>query len=1273
MSLIHGKAVSAEELERILSREFDARRFASFCNAVAWCSARQRCSTLPAFTERVNVKDKGIDASWNVTLLDDQEFASGLLGPGWNVFQYKQRDIFAQGRSATYSNIKSDMQRALKKLYEETQKRPVRYVLFTNLDLIPAQNEELRKAILSEYDQKDQVIVSVVGAAELAAFLVDLPHVRSQYFETASCSTWEAARRRHEDEELFSNATIELVGRDMQLAELRSLIDDPSIKAIIVAGPQGIGKTRLVLEATHHRTNEVVVVDGSIALSDIQKLRTPETEVVVIVDDPEKTVAEALVQKALSASGIKILITLPTAADVPTPNFGRDKRVQVLSLAPLTDSEAYDLLNKANAGFYYSIESWVISQAGGIPRILLLAAGLGPELHKTARTFIEDVAEAYERKVRARFGDTVVATLKRLSLLTQVRVRSSVQSEIRLICQEMGEGPNASAVLNALPELSKAGLIRVGGSYVEVLPPLLANRLAAKTLRGRFIELLTLFARLKAKGRSRLVARLAQLRSDEAKQFWNELLGEHGLFPDIHAALANIHLFRQVSVAVPEWIATFVHNGLQGLSPEERLAIRHTERRELMWVLEELLFRSKTSLTALRSLVLLAEAENETFSNSASGVFCETFHALHHQVPLALSHRLKVLRENLSSQNSTDTRLLALKAAEAGMQYAGGYTLRQTQGPEPLDVGPEMTNAEFWGYTEALVDTILQQAHSDDAAVSSAARQAVPRALIACASQIPPEHCLPRFDQAVDWTITKQVAIPVAELVDALHKAQQIWREYMAQSDPDGALQYQACIEHLRTLTGRFEQTDFSLQLKRWAGDWIYDDELEGDSLLATQDRLLESMGQEVAQDASLLPADLLVWVCSLEAKRGTSFLFSLGKHDTQKFWWPQMERLAADPLAAIAFSAYCDGLGRHDPAFVNTHLEVSVEQHTISDDAIVQATRCLGGSLLGVKRMERMLREGRADPFFIARTLMVNGWMTAINSRECTRLLEAMAGPTREHGAAAVDFLGMWMHFKRPIKGRLAELAWDCLEYAEVNHHNEEYAFDRLAAYLTKADKERGFHLLERLLSRPYARDCWTPFSHGIQNTFWEALRKHDQQRAIRTLLTLLQQNRTMRYRLSYRIQGALKLDQDKEILVEYASENEENAKTVADSISSKHPGFWPVVFAIIAHYPDNEAVSQRWEHTIWESGGYIMGRWSSHLQRCQDEATRIINDPATPSAVRGWLREVKERFAVEAEQYLNSEADEEVDELRQGNEDVEDAEQIWAARTLAYHTDPL
>lgn len=148
---------------------------------------------MPSFTERVNAKDKGIDAEWQIGLPEDQESKSPLLGPGWNVFQYKQRDIFAQGRDKTFAGLKSGFKGAVKDLEKRNSRRPDRYVVFTNIDLLHEQKGELKEQILYGCKYTEGLHVEIVGAAEISAFLNEVPHVRSAFFVPERFCVWERA------------------------------------------------------------------------------------------------------------------------------------------------------------------------------------------------------------------------------------------------------------------------------------------------------------------------------------------------------------------------------------------------------------------------------------------------------------------------------------------------------------------------------------------------------------------------------------------------------------------------------------------------------------------------------------------------------------------------------------------------------------------------------------------------------------------------------------------------------------------------------------------------------------------------------------------------------------------------------------------------------------------------------------------------------------------------------------------------------------------------
>ena len=206
MPLVYGKAISSEEVERIVSRQFTPAKFASLCNAIVWATAGRHCKSLPSFTERVNVKDGGIDAEWTIDLPDDGSAPAPLLGSGWNVFQYKQRDVTAQGRDVTFRNLKDGLKGAIKSLFKATGRRPDKYVIFHNIDVThftKGQKSLLKKALLAGYDLSDNVAIEIVGAAEIATFLNDLPHLRLGFFQAEAFLDWQSAWQAHTKEKIF--------------------------------------------------------------------------------------------------------------------------------------------------------------------------------------------------------------------------------------------------------------------------------------------------------------------------------------------------------------------------------------------------------------------------------------------------------------------------------------------------------------------------------------------------------------------------------------------------------------------------------------------------------------------------------------------------------------------------------------------------------------------------------------------------------------------------------------------------------------------------------------------------------------------------------------------------------------------------------------------------------------------------------------------------------------------------------------------------------------
>jgi hypothetical protein len=130
-------------------------------------------------------------------------------------------------------------------------------------------------------------------------------------------------------------------------------------------------------------------------------------------------------------------------------------------------------------------------------------------------------------------------------------------------------------------------------------------------MRGRAQAVRRCFFELTDAGRERLLRRLLLLRGDEARQFWEELLGEQGPFSTLDGLIENSRMFQFAAAANGERAAPALLRLLQGDSLEDRGKIAGDARSDLVRAIEGMLFREPTSESALWSLVLLAEAEEE--------------------------------------------------------------------------------------------------------------------------------------------------------------------------------------------------------------------------------------------------------------------------------------------------------------------------------------------------------------------------------------------------------------------------------------------------------------------------------------------------------------------------------------------------------------------------------------------------------------------------------------------------------------------------------------
>lgn len=431
----------------------------------------------------------------------------------------------------------------------------------------------------------------------------------------------------------------------------------------------------------------------------------------------------------------------------------------------------------------------------------------------------------------------------------------------------------------------------------------------------------------------------------------------------------------------------------------------------------------------------------------------------------------------------------------------------------------------------------------------------------------------------------------------------------------------------------------------------------------------LEKLAKEAIEKPDLLSKDLVDWLLCPSAQRAFSFFFSLGLQDRDGAFLSSIEEIGRLPEGAWAFGAYWGGWAKRDQAAAEARLDSLAIGNEITGQAVVRASSYLGAGLRGVRRVIEQIEARRVDPPYAAPVM--RGWVDGLSEDEFLLLLKSVARPDFEHGASALGLLGWWACRKRPVRGDLAAFAWECLARDPIlKTPQDAWHLDQLAAKLAEQDPERGFALLKTLLKQPASdRNRWEPFGLHSTNAFWKVLLGQDKGRSLRTALDACLDNPLARFRISWRLRELLDQEADREVLLSLAAEDIGQARIIAGWLTSGKPGFWPLAFQLHEKYPDDERLHVELLAGIQQMGSVVVGPLHAFYQTRKDQVEEKLADPKTPSSVRGWLKEVRDRLTQEIESYVVWEYDQDINELRRHIQDKESDQRIWAiGRVLKY-----
>jgi len=720
--------------------------------------------------------------------------------------------------------------------------------------------------------------------------------------------------------------------------ELRK--NDESVHIRIV-GEAGIGKTKIVLEATYIDDLAPLILYcnaekfvNSNLMNEL--LRDDNHYSAILVLDECDEGSRALIWNQFKHTGPRIKIISITNEYTATSG-----NISYFEIPPLGSQAISEIIQ--NHGIPKDLADRYVLECGGSPRV---AHHVGQSLSNESASLSDmlmssDTVNIWDRFIIGRDNPNDEAirqrilALRHLALFKKFGYKHDVASEAQSIAQ-MIEKANPSITWvrfqEIIGELKRRKIIQ--GEYTLYITPRLLH---VKLWVDWWETYGTGFSleKFSEKLPPRLLEWFNEMfeyaqTSPAASRTVKWLLSADGPFQQTDFLNSKLggDFFLALSKAEPKAALNCLWRTIGKCSKEELLGF-DKGRRQVVWALEYIVVWKELFADAARLLLKLGEAENERYSNNASGVFVDLFTMAWGEVaPTEASpqEKLPILREALES-DSPEKRSLALKACAKSLEETDYFVRSINTNFIPLhrrqNRWTPKTNDEWfdgyrgvWKLVEEKIETLPEEENKRAAQLLLSGSYGVGK--------------IPALSEMVIGTIRSLLQrnyLDRFELIDFLSRfLHKKWSE-------DVLPEVRQSWEKLRDeITPR----DFPSLMKRFVALDLLTDKFDDEERYVDQAQpKIEELAQQAVEDPELLKPEL-IWLTTIEAQRGYDFGYALGMSDRAKSFsllltliQAQRESLKSENASVFFLGGYFRALHQTDESSWEQVLDIFAQ----SDD----------------------------------------------------------------------------------------------------------------------------------------------------------------------------------------------------------------------------------------------------------------------------------------------------------------------------------------------------
>ena len=447
-----------------------------------------------------------------------------------------------------------------------------------------------------------------------------------------------------------------------------------SVHHLHIQGPPGVGKTRFALELRREAAWRDTVVyfqqsdDRRVSelIDSVAHDRDPEVRLMVVADEAQPEHLQAFRNSVERSDGWVRLVTVG-GCSTPDP-----QRIPELRIEPLDAAT----MGRVVHGWYPAMPpehvDYVIRLADGflrLARLIAIAVDKDREASVPEVLHREEICQLLDRML----GEGDRRALYVAAILTHVGWERDRQEEGETIASHMGLDWNQ--VRYTVNDFHRRMRIAPrGGRFRYISPEPLGIYLALEALDIYPDLPESLPAELPSEAaRDAFYKRLQAIASNaKTREYSRDKLSFFFRIDDF-IDIQKVRLWSALSAADPETAARNLCRALKAASVEDRRRIRDEARREIVWRLVRIAWRSAAFPDAVTALALLAEAENEPWANNATGEFVARYQVVLGGTALSYLRRLRVIDELLESGSPELARLCVRAMARVGSDYVSRW------------------------------------------------------------------------------------------------------------------------------------------------------------------------------------------------------------------------------------------------------------------------------------------------------------------------------------------------------------------------------------------------------------------------------------------------------------------------------------------------------------------------------------------------------------------------------------------------------------------------